>query len=204
MVAAPHHAIGETVPIGRPDGFGPARTPRRALTVLRGGAEADDERVEAKPVRALLCDASGMLLSERGTPGRAEVAAAIGRARSAGLLVAVIRDGWPTDGGDDLIAAIGPVDLVAVPGARERTTGRPDEVRPRFVQRTCCRLGVEPASCAVVGGRRALLAAAAWAGARTVMVPNDATPLFDLRGQRHVAPDFPAAIAVLLEPEGGS
>jgi hypothetical protein len=198
VVAAPHHAIEATAPIGRPDGFGV----RTALTVLDAGTPAATVGVPPGP-RAVVCDAVGTLLSEGGSPVGSEAVDAIVRARAAGLLVVIVHDGWPVSE-RDLEAVVGPVDLFAVPRAGERTTGRRDEVQPRFVLRTCRRLGVEPASCVVMGGRRGLLTAAAWVGARTVMVPNDATPLFDLRGHRHVAPDLATAIALLLEREAAS
>lgn len=149
--------------------------------------------VETRP-RALVCDAVGTLVGASGGGVDDGAVAALGLARAAGLLVAVVHDGW-------LARGLGAVDLVAVPQRAERTAGRCDEVHPRFVCRMSRQLGVEPAQCIVVGGRRPLLAAAAWVGARTVMVPNDATPLFDVRGWRHVAPDLATAVADLLIEE---
>jgi hypothetical protein len=51
----------------------------------------------------------------------------------------------------------------------------------------------------VVGARRPLLSAAAWVGARTVMVAADDTPAFQYRAMRRVAIDLPAAVEELLE-----
>jgi beta-phosphoglucomutase-like phosphatase (HAD superfamily) len=150
---------------------------------------------------ALVCDAVGTLISPAGGLVADDAAAALDRARAAGLLVAVVHDGWP-DADLPLPFALAGVDLVTVPRAGDRGDGRRGEVRPRFVRRTCRRLGVEPAACVVIGARRPLLAAAAWVGARTVMVPNDATPLFDVRGHRHVAPDLATAIDGLLAGVG--
>ena len=73
---------------------------------------------------------------------------------------------------------------------------------PEFVARLCAQMGVAPEACLVIGGRRALLAAAAWIGARTVMVPDDSTPLFDCRGLR-LAPDLESAVQGALEQARG-
>jgi beta-phosphoglucomutase-like phosphatase (HAD superfamily) len=150
---------------------------------------------------AIVCDAVGTLVSPAGLLVADDGVAALDRARAAGLRVAVVHDASPAGGGR-LPDALTRVDLVAVPRGADRTNGRQGEVRPGFVRRTCRRLGVEPAACVVVGARRPLLAAAAWAGARTVMVPNDDTPLFDVRGQRHVAPDLATAVVDLLAEAG--
>jgi len=156
-----------------------------------------EPRARWRSPAALVCDAVGTLVDARGAILDAGSADALERARAAGLFVAVVHDGWPMTS-RRLRDAVGPVDLVAVPCPDERTASRRDEVRPHFVRRTCRCLGVEPASCVVIGGRRPLLVAAAWAGARTVMVPNDVTPLFDLRGQC-LAPDIATAIAAILD-----
>jgi hypothetical protein len=138
----------------------------------------------------------------RGSAGRSDrpaTWAALERARTGGLRVGLVYDRWPS--GTELGAAAERGDVIVVPQPHERTAGRDDEVRPSFVTRVCDELGVAPTDCVVVGGRRALLAAAAWAGARTVMVPDDATPLFDLRGQR-LAPDIVAAVDAVLAERG--
>jgi beta-phosphoglucomutase-like phosphatase (HAD superfamily) len=108
--------------------------------------------------------------------------------------VAFVHDRWPAASQRGDAAAEG--DLIVVPRPAERTAA--DEVRPEFVRRACTRLGTTPDRCVVVGGRRPLLVAAAWAGAGVVMVPNESTPLFDVRALRAVAPDLPSAIDALL------
>lgn len=137
-------------------------------------------------VRALACEAGVVA-------GRFEP---LERARAGGLRVGLVYDRWP--GRAEMRDARARGDVIAVPQDDEVTTGRGDEVRPEFVARLCGQLGVAPDACVVVAGRRALLAAAVWAGARAVMVPDDATPLFELRGQR-LAPDLAAAVEGALE-----
>jgi beta-phosphoglucomutase-like phosphatase (HAD superfamily) len=148
-------------------------------------------------VAALICHAI-TLVPDAATPVvPVESLAALGRARALAVRVAVVHDGWPASS-RRLRRALGPVDLVDVPQPCERTAGRRDEVRPQFVRRICDRLGVDVTDCVVVDARRPLLAAATWAGARTVMVPSDATPPFDVRGQPHVAPHLDAALDAAL------
>jgi hypothetical protein len=117
------------------------------------------------------------------------------RARAGGLRVGLVYGRWPND--PEVRAARARGDIIAVPRHDEVTAGRGDEVRPEFVTRLCGELNVVPSACVVVAGRRALLAAAVWAGARAVMVPDDATPPFELRGQR-LAPDLAAAVEAAL------
>jgi beta-phosphoglucomutase-like phosphatase (HAD superfamily) len=146
------------------------------------------------PWAALVIDAVGGPLDGPATRR------ALGRVRAAGVRIAFVHDRWPemvhghdasTDG-----------DVIVVPHPAERTVV--DEVRPEFVRRVCTRLGTTPERCVVVGGRRPLLVAAAWAGAGIVMVPNESTPLFDVRALRAVAPDLASAIDALLAREPGS
>ena len=138
-------------------------------------------------LRAIACDA-GVLAARAGSPSGY---VALARARARGLRVGLVYDDYPS--GPELRAATVHGDVIAVPEDDELTAGRDHEVRPEFVVRMCDRLGVEPAACIVIAGRRALLAAAAWVGTRTVMVPDDGTPLFDVRCQR-LAPDLASAV----------
>jgi hypothetical protein len=144
-----------------------------------------DGASEAPVVCALACE-SGVV------DGRPEP---LERARAGGLRVGMVYDRWPSRA--QVRAARARGDVIAVPRHDEVTAGRGDEVRPEFVARLCGQLGVAPSACVVVAGRRALLAAAVWAGARAVMVPDDATPPFELRGQR-LAPDLTAAVEAAL------
>jgi hypothetical protein len=146
-------------------------------------------------VRALACDA-GVLAARADDPSGC---LALARARARGLRVGLVYDRWPS--ARELVAAIDREDIIAVPEEDEMTAGGRREVRPEFVARLCAQMDVGPAACLVIGGRRALLAAAAWIGARTVMVPDDATPLFDCRGQR-LAPDLASAVAGALVDGG--
>ena len=145
--------------------------------------------------QALVCDA-GVLAGRIGGAARCT---ALARARLAGLRMAFVYDRWPEVLVVRTAAARG--DVIAVPGDGEVTVGRGREVRPEFVARLCDILGVVAPACVVIAGRRPLLAAAAWAGALTVMVPDDGTPLFDVRGQR-LAPDLAAAIDGALVGRG--
>ena len=151
-------------------------------------------------LRAIVCEADGTLVADVGAPTPDEpTLLALDRVRRCGLLVAVVYDGDDSVG-RRLGEALGPIDLALAPDPDECTYGRADEVRPRFVHRTCASLGVLPAACAVVAGRRRLLDAATWAGAATVMVPTDATPPFEVRAQRRVAADLWSALDALRIP----
>lgn len=147
------------------------------------------------PLRAVACDASIFA----GRPDGPTGCVALARARARGLRVGLVYDRWPP--GPDVCAAEARGDVIAVPEADEVTAGQRREVRPEFVTRLCSQLGVAPGACIVIGARRGLLAAAAWVGTRTVMVPDDATPLFDVRCQP-LAPNLAAALDGALVERG--
>jgi len=159
---------------------------------------ADTDAGEAFP-RALACDAGSLVGGCGGAVDGRSNGAALERARAGGLRVGFVYDRWPS--GAEVRAAVERGDVIVVPEVAEMTIGRERELRPAFASRLCAELGVAPPACVVVGGRRSLLAAAAWIGARTVMVPDDATPLFDVRGQR-LAPDLRSAVDGVLAERG--
>jgi beta-phosphoglucomutase-like phosphatase (HAD superfamily) len=160
---------------------------RRLLSPACGGV----------PLRAVICDAAGTLVPDvaHPRPGHA-VVTALERLRHHRLRLAVVHDGAADP--DALRAALGPLDLVVAAHVGTRPGGDAGELGPLFVRRACARLGVEPAACVVVGVRRLLLAAAAWAGARTIMVYAEDTPAFQFRAMRHVVVDLPTAVDALL------
>jgi hypothetical protein len=201
--AATGHGGGDEPTRHRRISSGRRRVLALRMTVLRAPIAFDPNvsAVVAPRVMALVCDAVGTSVDIYGNPARSDGAhQALCRARAGGVRVAFVHDEWPRE--VDLRDAFGRGDVIVVPQTRERTTARRNELRPELVRRTCDLLGVDPVSCVVIGGRRPLLAAAAWTGARTVMVPNDATPLFDVRAMRCVAPDLATAIdaAVITKP----
>ncbi|WP_129843236.1 HAD-IIIA family hydrolase [Streptomyces sp. RFCAC02] len=74
---------------------------------------------------------------------------------------------------------------------------------PGLVVAACARLGVRPGRTAVVGDIGADMAAAGAAGARGVLVPTPVTRRAEIAAAALVAPDLPAAVALLLRPGGG-
>jgi hypothetical protein len=165
------------------------------MTLSVGITPRPGDRMTREPIpRALACDSRVLAGCLDGS-----ASSALDRARAGGLRVGLVYDHWPA--GPELRAAAARGDVIAVPDRCEVTAGRGWEERPEFVARLCAQLGVQPAACVVIAGRRPLLAAAAWIGARTVMVPDDATPLFDIRGQR-LAPDLATAVDGVLVERG--
>jgi histidinol-phosphate phosphatase family protein len=73
---------------------------------------------------------------------------------------------------------------------------------PGLIVQAAARLGVAPSSVAVVGDIGADVDAAAAAGARGVLVPTPATRDEEVVAAREVAPDLPAAVAMLLNGAG--
>jgi histidinol-phosphate phosphatase family protein len=70
---------------------------------------------------------------------------------------------------------------------------------PGLVLRAAARLGVQPRECAVVGDIGADVEAARAAGARGVLVPTPRTLPEEIAAATEVAPDLPAAVALLLD-----
>lgn len=72
--------------------------------------------------------------------------------------------------------------------------------RPGMVLAAAAELGVAPSALAVVGDIGADVQAGQAAGAATVLVPTAATLQAEIDAAPAVAPDLPAAVALLLEP----
>src|SRR3954471_21201394 len=168
------------------------------MTMVSPDPERHATPAPCVPLRAVLCDAVGTLVADmtRPAPG-ADVVAALARLRRADLRIGVVHDGAAAPAA--LRAVLGRLDVVLAACLGPRRVPGVDELGPRFVERVCVRLGFEPAACAVVGGRRPLLAAAAWVGARTFMVAADDTPAFQFRAMREVVADLPTAVDELLD-----
>ncbi|WP_372698169.1 D-glycero-alpha-D-manno-heptose-1,7-bisphosphate 7-phosphatase [Arthrobacter sp. JSM 101049] len=73
---------------------------------------------------------------------------------------------------------------------------------PGLVLQACRQLGVDPADAAVIGDIGADLGAAAAAGARGVLVPTPITRREEIAAATLVAPDLPAALALLGDLPG--
>jgi histidinol-phosphate phosphatase family protein len=74
--------------------------------------------------------------------------------------------------------------------------------RPGLIHQAAEALGVDPSRCAVVGDIGADVQAARAAGARGVLVPTPITRQEEIDAAPEVAPDLPAAIALLLDGDG--
>lgn len=71
---------------------------------------------------------------------------------------------------------------------------------PGLVYRAAALLGVDPARCTVVGDIGADVEAARRAGARAVLVPNEATRRDEIEAAAVVAPDLGSAVDLLIGP----
>ncbi len=105
--------------------------------------------------------------------------------------------------------------VVAVHRRIERELGRVDEwlvcahgpsdgcscrkPAPGMVLAAAAKLGVSPAMCVVIGDTEADVAAARAAGARGILVPNDATRPAEVDCAPEAAPDLRAAVDRVLE-----
>lgn len=69
---------------------------------------------------------------------------------------------------------------------------------PGLIVRAAELLGVQPSACAMIGDLDVDMQAAATAGARGVLVPNERTRRRDLASAPEVAPDLIAAVRLLL------
>jgi histidinol-phosphate phosphatase family protein len=165
---------------------------------------------------ALLCDRDGTLITDvpyNGDPEKVEplpgVAAALDRARRAGLRVAVVTN--QSGVGQGLITPaqvravnarlcelLGPFDaIVCCPhvDADECGCRKP---RPGLVRLAAELLEVSPDECVMIGDTGADVAAADGAGAVGVLVPNDQTMPLEIRGVTHLEVDFSAAVDSVL------
>ncbi|MFR9792951.1 D-glycero-alpha-D-manno-heptose-1,7-bisphosphate 7-phosphatase [Streptomyces sp. MB22_4] len=173
-------------------------------------------------VRAVLFDRDGTLVADvpyNGDPGRVRLlpgaAEAVALVRAAGLPTAVVSN--QSGIGRGLLTA---EDVARVDQRADELLGGLDawlhcphtpeagcpcrKPRPGLVLAAAERLGVPPSACLVVGDIAADVQAAEAAGARGVLVPNDATAPAEVR--RHAwrsAPDVLTAVRAAVDPCSG-
>jgi histidinol-phosphate phosphatase family protein len=188
----------------------------RGAAGLRG-ALRDERRAPRPRPRAVLLDRDGTLVRDvphNGDPERVEllpgVRAALHRLRAAGIPTAVVSNQSGVARG-----LITPAQVRAVNARVEALAGPLGPVRwcphgpddgcacrkpqPGLLLRAAADLGVAPADCALIGDIGADVEAARAAGARGVLVPTPATRPEEIAAALEVAPDFAAAVELLLE-----
>jgi histidinol-phosphate phosphatase family protein len=171
------------------------------------------------PIRrpdALLLDRDGTIVHDvpyNGDPAQVRLVpdakAALDYARAAGLRVAVVTNqsgvarGWITLGAVDAVnarieAAAGPFAawLVCPHGAADGCACR--KPAPGLLLEAAARLGTVPERCVMIGDTGADMDAARRAGARGILVPNDATLAVEVREASQVAPSLLAAVEMAL------
>jgi histidinol-phosphate phosphatase family protein len=175
--------------------------------------------VEAsRAIDAVLCDRDGTLVVDvpyNGDPDRVEplpgVADGLARLRGAGVRLAVVSNqsgvarGLLTAAQVEAVNArvvelLGPFDaLVWCPhGPEVRCACR--KPKPGMILTAAAAVGVPAGRCAVVGDIGADVDAARAAGARAVLVPTPVTRPEEVATAPAVAPDFGAAVDLLLAP----
>jgi histidinol-phosphate phosphatase family protein len=177
-----------------------------------------DERRAPRPrPRAILFDRDGTLVEDvpyNGDPARLRpvggAEAALARVHATGLRTGVISNQSGVARGAISQAQVRRVmarlDALLGPfGAVEWCPHGPGDgcdcrkPAPGLVLRAAARLGVQPRECAVVGDIGADVEAARAAGARGVLVPTPRTLPEEIAAATEVAPDLPAAVALLLD-----
>jgi histidinol-phosphate phosphatase family protein len=177
-------------------------------------AAARERRVT--PVAAVLFDRDGTLIEDvpanadparvAAMPGAAE---AVARVRAAGLRTAVVSNQAALARGTLTPAAFAAVNrrveaLLGPLGPWVVCAHAPEEgcgcrkPAPGLVRRAAAALGVPPAACVVVGDIGADVEAAHAAGARAILVPTPVTRAEEIAAAPAVAPDLPAAVAMIL------
>jgi histidinol-phosphate phosphatase family protein len=169
-----------------------------------------------RPPRAVLFDRDGTLVEDipyNAVPDRVRprpgARAALDRLRAAGVRVAMVTNqsgvsrGLLTEEQVDAVnrkvgEMLGPLDatLVCLHGPDDGCACRKPE--PGLVLAAAERLGVRPEQCVVIGDIEADMRAAHNAGARGVMVPNDATRPEEIARAREVAFNLHLAVDRLL------
>jgi D-glycero-D-manno-heptose 1,7-bisphosphate phosphatase len=178
---------------------------------MRGRAYPPSTRPEA-----LLCDRDGTLIADvpyNGDPDKVEplpgVAAALDRARRAGLRVAVVTNQSGVGQGlitPDQVRAVnarlcellGPFDVIVCCPHVDADGCGCRKPRPGLVRLAAELLELEPTACVMIGDTGADVAAADGAGAVGVLVPNDRTMPLEVRGVAHLRADFSAAVDTVL------
>jgi D-glycero-D-manno-heptose 1,7-bisphosphate phosphatase len=167
--------------------------------------------------KAVLLDRDGTLLVDvpyNGDPERVQpmpgAAEALDRLRAAGVPTALVTNQSGIARGlldrdqvdavnarmEELLGPVGPV-AICPHGPDDGCGCR--KPAPGLVLEAAAALGVPPSECAVVGDIGADMGAAAAAGARAVLVPTPITRPEEIDAAPAVAPDLPAAVALLLE-----
>jgi histidinol-phosphate phosphatase family protein len=169
----------------------------------------------ARP-RAVLLDRDGTLVRDvpyNGDPSRVVpvpgAREALDRLRGAGIALAVVSNQSGVGRGllseeqvsavnarvEELLGPIGPW-LFCPHGDDDGCACRKPE--PGLVVEAASALGVSPLECALIGDTGADVGAALAAGARPVLVPNEATLEGEIAWAPEVAPDLEAAVDLLL------
>jgi histidinol-phosphate phosphatase family protein len=175
---------------------------------------------EPGDVAAVLCDRDGTLVEDvpfNGDPARVVplpgVAGGLARLRAAGLRLAIVSNQSGVARGllsaaqveavnRRVAAELGPFDAVVwCPHGPDDGCGC-RKPAPGLVLAAAARLGVDPRRCVVVGDIGADMAAAEAAGATGVLVPRPATRAGEVAAARRVAPDFAAAVDLVLGAGG--
>jgi D-glycero-D-manno-heptose 1,7-bisphosphate phosphatase len=172
--------------------------------------------------RAVLFDRDGTLVEDvphNGDPARVRAlpgaVRAVAEVRRRGLRTAVV-----TNQSGLARGLFGPGDMRAVHARIDEVFGAFDvwevcphgpgdgcacrKPAPGLVLRAAARLGVPPASCAVIGDIGADVAAARAAGATGVLVPTARTRRAEVEAAPLVAPDLASAVRVVLDAGHGT
>jgi histidinol-phosphate phosphatase family protein len=175
----------------------------------------EESRPSTRP-EALLCDRDGTLIADvpyNGDPAKVEplpgVAAALDRARLAGLRVAVVTNQSGIGHGmitSDQVRAVntrlcellGPFDVIVCCPHVDADGCGCRKPRPGLVRLAAELLELDPEACVMIGDTGADVAAADGAGAVGVLVPNDRTMPLEIRGVAHLEADFSDAVDAVL------
>jgi histidinol-phosphate phosphatase family protein len=189
-----------------------------ARAPLGGVAAGSAPRVRRTPPAAVLFDRDGTLVADVPYNGDPELVVAmpgareaVARLRAAGVATAVVTNQSGVARGrlrpeqvevvnrrvEELLGPLGPW-LVCRHGPDDGCRCR--KPAPGLVEAAARALGVAPRDCVVIGDIGADVAAAAAAGARSVLVPTPATRAEEVAGAPAVAADLTAAVDLLLGP----
>jgi histidinol-phosphate phosphatase family protein len=165
---------------------------------------------------ALLCDRDGTLIADvpyNGDPAKVEplpgVAAALDRARGAGMRLAVVTNQSGVGSGlisheqvravnARLCELLGPFDVIVCCPHVDGDGCGCRKPRPGLVRLAADLLDLLPHACVMIGDTGADVAAADGAGAVGILVPNDRTMPLEVRGVSHVQADFSSAVDEVL------
>lgn len=176
----------------------------------------EERRAAVAAVEAVLCDRDGTLIADvpyNGAPERVTplpgVRGALDRLRAAGVRLAVVSNqsgvarGLLTPDRVDAVNArvvdlLGPFDAVLwCPHGPDDGCGC-RKPAPGMIRAAAAALAVPVERCVVVGDIGADVAAATAAGAASILVPTSVTRLEEVAAAPRVAPDFAAAVDLVL------